>query len=152
MPRIAILEDAKRRSTRLTREQREKAIQIITNALRRRGEIILAIVFGGVLVEEKPIRDIDVAIYTGYRVKPGEWPSYVDELRTVLEKELHQGLGLRKAVDIVLLEYAPPRLRATILKEGRVIIDRSPGLRALLLLHSLDDAKAMERTRKRLSQ
>ncbi len=152
MPRIAILEDTKRRSTRLTREQRERAIQVITNALRRRGEIILAMVFGGVLIEGKPIRDIDVAIYTGYRVKPSEWPIYVDELRTMLEKELYQDLGLRKAVDVVLLEYAPPRLRATILKEGRVIINRSPGLRALLLLHSLDDAKAMERTCKRLKQ
>jgi len=38
MPRIAILEDAKRRSTRLTREQREKAIQVIRSALRRRGK------------------------------------------------------------------------------------------------------------------
>jgi len=100
-------------------------------------------------VEEKPIRDIDVAVYTGYVVKPSEWPIYVDELRTVLEKELHRGLGLRKAVDVVLLEYTPPRLRATILREGRVVIDRSPGTRALLLLHSLDDAKAIERTRKR---
>ena len=91
------------------------------------GEIILAVVFGGVLVEGKPIRDIDVAVYTGYVVKPSEWPIYVDELRTVLEKELHRGLGLRKAVDVVLLEYTPPRLRATILREGRVVIDRSRG-------------------------
>ena len=145
MSRLAILGDAKRRSTRLTRGQREEIIHVVSGLLSRREEIVLALVFGGILVEEKPIRDVDVAVYTGYRVAPDEWPVYVDELRVMLERELRSQLGLLKAVDVVLLEYAPPRLRAEILMKGRVIVNRSPGIRGVLLLHALDDTRALEK-------
>ena len=151
MPRLAILEEAKRRSTRLTEGQREAVIRVVAEALERRPEVVLGIVFGGVLVPGKPVRDIDVAVYTGHRVGPGEWPVYVDELRAVLERELRRRLGLLKAVDVVLLEYAPPGLRAEILRWGRVVVDRSPGLRGVLLLHALDEARGLERTRSRLA-
>ena len=148
MPRLAVLEEAKRKSSRLTREQREKAIKIIADLLSRQEEIVLALVFGGVLIEGKPIRDIDVAVYTGHRVAPDEWPVYVDELRVLLERELRARLGLLKAVDVVLLEYTPPRLRAKILAEGRVIVNRSPGIRGVLLLHALDEARFLERRKR----
>ena len=133
----------------MTRGQREKAIKIIADLLSRQEEIVLALVFGGVLIEGKPIRDIGVAVYTGHRVAPDEWPAYVDELRVLLERGLKARLGLLKAVDVVLLEYTPPRLRAKILAEGQVIINRSPGIRGVLLLHALDEARFLQRRRER---
>ena len=148
MPRLAILEEAKRRSSRLTGEQREAAIRVVAEELGRRPEVVLGLVFGGVLVPGKPVRDIDVAVYTGHRVGPGEWPVYVDELRSELEKALRRRLGLVKAVDVVLLEYAPPLLRAEALRRGRVVVDRSPGLRGVLLLRALDEARGLARTRR----
>jgi len=147
MPRLAILEDAKRRSARLTRGQREAVARLVAEVLGRRPEVVLGILFGGVLVEGKPVRDIDVAVYTGHRVAPEEWPVYVDELRVELERALRARLGLVKAVDVVVLEYVPPRLRAEVLRRGRVVVDRSPGLRGVLLLRALDEARGLERTR-----
>ena len=91
------------------------------------------------------MRDIDVAVYTGYRVSPDERPAYVAELRDTLEKELRRRLGILKAVDVVLLEYAPPRLKAVALRDGLVVVDRAPGLRGVLLLHALDDARVLDR-------
>ena len=149
MSRLAILEDAKRRSTRLDRGQREEVVRLIREVLGRRREVVLATVFGGILVDGKPVRDIDVAVYTGYSVSPDEWPAYVAELRDTLEKELRRRLGILKAVDIVLLEYAPPRLRAAALRDGLVVVDRAPGLRSVLLLHALDDVKALNRVQDR---
>ncbi len=61
-------------------------------------------------------------------------------LKTVVEET-----SILKHLDVVVLEYAPPRLRVEILGRGRVVVDRSPGLRALLLLHALDEVKALER-------
>ena len=54
MPRLAVLEEAKRKSSKVTREQREKAIKIIAGLLSRREEIVLALVFGGALIEGSP--------------------------------------------------------------------------------------------------
>ncbi len=145
MSRLSILEDLKRRSVRLSREERLEAVRVLRDALLERGEVVLALVFGGILVEDKPIRDIDVAVYTEYSVSPREWPEYVEELRGQLERRLRERLGLVKAVDVVLLEYAPPRLRAEILSKGVIIVDRSPGLRGVLLLHALDELRALSR-------
>ncbi len=149
MPKLSILEDLKRRSTRLSDEERKQAIEVLAETLSQRKEVVLALVFGGVTEKDKPVRDIDIAIYTDYKVRPEEWPEYTDKLRTVLEKRLRGALGILKAVDLVLLEYAPSRLRAKALKKGIVLIDRAPGLRGLLLLHAQDEVKALDRLRKR---
>ena len=148
MSKLAILEDVKRRSTWLSREQRVKIIQLIRDALASREEIILALVFGGILVDGKPVRDIDVAVYTGYRVLPDDWPAYVGGLRDMLEKRLSRQLGLVKAVDVVLLEYVQPRLRAEILRKGLVVLNRAPGIRAIMLLHAIDDVRALDVSRR----
>lgn len=152
MSRLAILEDAKRRSTRLSRDQRKKIIQLIRDTLVSREEVVLALVFGGILVDGKPVRDIDVAIYTGYRVSPDDWPAYVGEIRDMLEKRLNRLLGLVKAVDVVLLEYVQPRLRVAILRKGLVILDRAPGIRGVLLLHALDEMKALDMLKERVKK
>ena len=148
MSRLAILEDLKRRSVRLPEGLREEAIRVLAEVLGGREEIELAMVFGGVLVEGKPVRDIDVAVYTGYRVPPEDWPVYVDELRNILEKALWRRVGLLKAVDVVLLEYAPPVLAAKILRTGRILVERRPGLHALLLLHAADQERVVKRWRR----
>ncbi len=151
MSKLSILEDLKRRSTRLSDEERKQAIEVLAETLSQRKEVVLALVFGGVTEKDKPVRDIDIAIYTGYKVRPEEWPEYIDKLRTVLEKKLRSALGILKAVDLVLLEYAPSRLRAKALKKGIVLVDRAPGLRGLLLLHAQDEVKALDRLRKTLN-
>ena len=148
MPKLSILEDLKRRSTRISDKERKQAIEVLAETLFQREEVVLALVFGGLIRRDKPVRDIDVAIYTDYKVGPEEWPEYIDKLRTVLEKRLRGTLGILKAVDLVLLEYAPPRLRAKALKKGIVLVNRAPGLRGLLLLHAQDEVKALDRLRK----
>ena len=144
LARLSKVEEAKRRSTHLSRGQRREALEAIREVLERRGEVLLALACGGILVEGKPVRDIDVAVYTGYHVSPEEWPCYAGELRDLLEAAVRSRLGLRKAVDVVVLEYAPPGLRAAILAGGRLLANRRPGLRALLLLHSRDEEKSIQ--------
>ena len=99
-------------------------------------------------MDDKPVRDIDVAVYTGYRVLPDDWPAYVGGLRNMLEKRLSRQLGLVKAVDVVLLEYVQPRLRAEILRKGLVVLNRAPGIRAVMLLHAIDDVRALDVSRR----
>jgi len=143
-----VLLEARRRSTRIPWVVRERALRVLREALLRRGEVRLALVFGGFLVPGKPVRDIDVAVYTGYRVPEEEMYLYMDELGEYLEEALRVELGLEKAVDVVLLDYAPPALRAAILRGGRVLVNREPGARAILLLHALDDLRGLRPLRR----
>ena len=129
---------------RIDKETRKRAIEVISKFLAKREEVVLALIFGGFL-DERPVRDIDVAVYTDYKVSYEEWPAYVDELSSSLERKLKEELGLLKAVDVVLLEYLPPRVRAKALSEGLVILNRSPGLRGLLLLRTLEEINALRR-------
>ncbi len=147
MSHLAILEELKRKSMKLDKSVRERIVEAIAKALAERTEILLGVVFGGLLVEEKPIRDIDLAVYTGYSVSPDNLPVYVDELRGIVEEAVERETGLLKAVDIIVLEYAPPRLRAKALREGRVVVYRAPGLRGLLLLWARDELRGLERSR-----
>ncbi len=129
---------------------RERVLRVLREALLRRGEVRLALVFGGFLVPGKPVRDIDVAVYTGYRVPEEEMYLYMDELGEYIERVLRSALDLEKAVDVVLLEYAPPMLRAAVLRGGRVLVNREPGARTLLLLHALDDLQGLRLAGKKL--
>jgi len=144
MSRLARIREEMRRSIRIPREKREAVARVLAEVLSRHNEILLAALFGGITVEDKPVRDIDVAIYTGYGVDPGELPYYADKLRGELEKELEEKLGLRKAVDVVPLEMVPPALRVNALK-GRILVEWTPGLRGALLLHAYEEIRAMER-------
>ncbi|BEP17244.1 nucleotidyltransferase domain-containing protein [Pyrofollis japonicus] len=149
MSRLSIREDIKKRSIRFNEKQLEAIKNLLASALQQRDEVVLAILFGGLLIRGKPVRDIDVAVYTDYRVGSEEWPVYVDELRHNLEKLLRIELGIEKAVDVVLLEYAPPKLRAEILSKGLILVDKVPGIRSVLLLHARDE---LARFTRRLSR
>jgi len=148
MVKLSILEDLKKRSMMLSEEQRKAIESTVREVLSRRSEVKLALIFGGLLVPGKPVRDVDVAVYTGYTVSPRRWPVYVDELRTELEKALKRRLGLLKLVDVVVLEYAPPKLRVEILSKGKVVVEREPGLRGLLLLHAREELEKFHARRR----
>lgn len=120
--------------------EREKVLNTIREYLERRSEVELALVFGG-FISCEVFRDVDVALYTGHRVPVSEEFTYIDEVRDELERRV----GF--AVDVVLLDYAPPRFRIEVLRRGVVLVERVPGLRAILLLHALDEVKGLERTR-----
>lgn len=93
-------------------------------------------------MSSRVFRDVDVAVYTGYRIKYDEEPVYVDELREELEKEV------KVPVDIQLLDYTPPAFRLTALRV-EVLFEKIDGLRAILRLHATEELKAL-RLRKRL--
>ncbi len=144
MSRLTRIREDMRRSSKIPSELREGLAKTLAEALEKREEIVLALLFGGILRPGKPVRDIDVAIYTGHRVDPQEWPYYADQLCRELEEALRERLGLEKAVDIVVLEAAPPPLRLKAL-EGRILVCRVPGIRGPLKLHTAEELKALQR-------
>jgi predicted nucleotidyltransferase len=139
MVRLSILEDLKRRNVELSEVQRKSIEDLLREILSKHKEVSLALLFGGILVPGKPVRDIDVAVYTDYRVPYERWPVYADELRVELENALEKSLGLLKYVDVIILEYAPPKFRVEVLSHGKVIVERVPGLRTILLLHEREE-------------
>ncbi len=115
-PRIL---DEKRKFTyyRLSWEDREKIIADIVEYVRGREEILLAIVYGGFL-DSKIFRDIDLAVYTMYRIPMDNAYRYEYMLSDELTKKI------KIPVDVVLLDYAPIWFKRKVLEKGRVVYER----------------------------
>ena len=89
----------------------------VVKFLEPRDDIALAFLFGSV-VNRDSFHDIDIAVYF---VKDLPSSNYLD-----LRLELQLGLEkvLKKDVDLVILNNAPPFLRYKILKHGILIIEK----------------------------
>ena len=86
-------------------------------------EVVAAYVFGSVARGEADARsDIDVAVLLA-----GPVPSCLDGLPYSLERRLE--LALRRTVQVVVLNTAPPELVARVLRDGSVLLDRDRPLR-----------------------
>ena len=109
----------------------------LREALGERREILLAVLHGG-FASSKVFRDVDIAVYTGYRVKYEDEPLYTLEL----SEELTRLAGL--PVDVHLLDYAPPGFQVEALRKCIVLVERLPGLRSKLLIHALEDREKLE--------
>ncbi len=102
---------------RLPRDIRERVIEKLVSVLRKRDEVLLAIVYGG-FIDSEVFRDIDLAIYTMYSVPIDEEYGY----EYMLSEELTREINI--PVDVILLDYTPIDLKKRILSNGRVIYER----------------------------
>jgi len=127
MSRLRIAEDRRKFTFyRLPQEEREKIAAKLAEILREREEVEVALVFGGFVTSEV-FRDIDVAVFTAYRVEEDRDYLYEDELA----EQLGNATG-GIPVHVVMLDYAPPKFTVTAIKQGKILVERKPGLIALL--------------------
>ena len=94
-------------------------------------EIWLATVYGG-FIQSKVFRDIDIGIYTGYKVSWRDSWLYADDLNDEIEKLT----GIRG--DVRFIEYAPVKFKIIMLK-GKLLFEKEWGLRAILYASYLED-------------
>lgn len=102
-----------------------------------------AAVLYGSFLKHQVFRDIDIAIYTGYAVKPDHAEAYQEQLSQQLEKLV----GL--PVDVKVIDYAPPWFRAEALK-GKTLVEKTPALTARLRFKAIQetlDIKAKQTSR-----
>lgn len=140
MSRLRILEEKRRLPKSMPPDERREILEFLRKRLFEHREVLLAVIHGG-FMSSRVFRDVDVAVYTGCRIKYDEEPVYVDELREELEKEV------KVPIDIQLLDYTPPAFRLTALR-GEVLFEKIYGLRAILRLHATEELKALRLKKK----
>jgi len=124
------LEERERfRFFRLSPREKEELIEKLRDELSKRGEVVLAVVFGSFL-KDYPFRDVDVAIYA----VPLE-DSLDYKLR--LEEELEEVIGY--PIDVAMLNDAPSWFVKKVLEEGRPIVMKQPLLLEKLYLKAIDE-------------
>ncbi|AIU69553.1 nucleotidyltransferase [Thermococcus eurythermalis] len=84
----------------LSKEEKEKIIELLREHLLKMKEVVFAYLHGS-FTEDRPFRDVDIAVY----VKGNAPPFYEEEL----EEELSRLMGL--PVDVRLLNNAPVTFR-----------------------------------------
>jgi len=131
----------------LTIDERKNIIEKLRNFFSKREEIILAIIYGG-FISSKIFRDIDIAVFTGYRVSYDEVNEYIDEL----ESEVRNKCEIVITPDIKVLDYAPPSFKVKVLSEGKIIIERVPYLAILLKWSALQEINDILLKRKRIRE
>jgi predicted nucleotidyltransferase len=90
-------------------------LDALRECLERHPEVRLAVLFGSAARGESRERsDVDL----GLRLVPGRLPD------AALEADLGRAAG--RAVDLVILDSAPPLLRFEISRDGRVVVERDP--------------------------
>ena len=111
------LEEAEKfRFCELSREDKERVVRVLKEALEKKSEITLAVLYGSFL-KDYGFRDIDVAVYVCGSM------NFLD-YKFTLEQELEKTIGL--PVDVRVLNKAPPWFIKKVLEEGRVLIKRTP--------------------------
>lgn len=110
-------------------EERRKITERIRRFLQRRPEIEFAYVHGS-FIGEPSFGDIDLAVYL---LDPPGNNAVRYELG--LEAELEEVLGY--PVDVRVLNTAPLTFRFSVLRRGRLILDRDPEARAEFQARSL---------------
>ena len=142
MSKLRILEEMRRRPRYLPWDVRKDIIAKISNLLRDEKEIIIAVVHGG-FISSKIFRDIDIAVYLGHKLPFIDAISYIDKLKDALEESLNIDIAL----DIQLLDYAPPAFVYKVLSTGQIIVERVSGLASVLKIHAFEDVKRLKKLR-----
>jgi len=96
----------------------------------------LATIFGGFLKAEL-FRDIDIAIFTGYKISYNKVEAYEEELSKKLESILNF------PVDVVIIDYAPSWFRIEALK-GIVLVEREVALSERLKFKARQEIKDIQ--------
>ena len=63
----------------LDSKEKDKAVKLLSEALKGRRKVLLAVVFGG-FVKSRMFRDIDVAVFTGYAIPYSKVEEFEEEL------------------------------------------------------------------------
>ncbi|RLG78307.1 MAG: nucleotidyltransferase domain-containing protein [Thermoprotei archaeon] len=118
---LRILEDKRKfEFHKLTCEEKNKVIKLLSRILSNRREILLAVIFGG-FVKHKIFRDVDIAVFTGYTIPYDKVELYEEELSENLESII------KLPVDVRVIDYAPSWFRIKAL-DGIVLVEREPAL------------------------
>ncbi len=128
------LEERRLRVHRLPRNTREEVLQKLRRTLEPHAEVALAVVYGS-FVKADAFRDIDIGVYLLHGLESDF--SY----QALLEAELEEATGL--PVDLRVLNDAPPRILASILRDCVVLVDRG-WYRNRLYLKALDELYHLE--------
>ncbi|WP_169696958.1 nucleotidyltransferase domain-containing protein [Staphylothermus marinus] len=104
---------------------------MIAGALSRRDEVLLAVIYGG-FIEYESFRDIDVAVFTGYKIPYSRVQEYEDQLSEELEELV------KIPVDVRVLDYTPSWFRVRAL-EGIVVVEKIPALATRLKFKSYQE-------------
>lgn len=142
MSKLRILEETLRRPKYIPWDIRKEIISNISQYLIDKREILIAVIYGG-FISSNIFRDIDIAIYLGHKLSFIDAVFYADRLEDHLQKSLRIDIAL----DIQLLDYAPPVFIYKVLSNGNVIIERMPGLAPVLKIHALEDLKRLRKIR-----
>ncbi len=122
---LRTLEDKRRfEYHRLSPQEKDVVLKSLAEALSKRKEVLLAVVFGG-FVRSEVFRDIDIAIFTGYSIPYDKVELYEEELSRSLESIV------KFPIDVKVVDYAPAWFRVKAL-EGVVLVERQPALAARL--------------------
>ena len=108
---------------------------------------MLAVVYGGFLTSEI-FRDIDIAVFLGYKVSFEMVDEYVDLLKDEIKERIKAGI----AIDIRALDYAPASFKVSVLSKGRVIVERTPFLATILKWSALQEINDFLAKRRKLSK
>ena len=96
--------------------------------------VLAAYIFGSVAKgRTHPGSDVDIAVLVSGEVMRSD----VFRYRLKLMADLKSGLG-RDDVDLILLNQAPPLLAHRILRDGKLILERSPSARVRFQVHTVN--------------
>jgi len=146
-------EKRKFRFYRLSHEKKQELIKKIRGFLNKYDEILLAVIYGS-FIRSESIRDIDIAVFTRYKIPYNKVEEFEDTLSRAIEEEV----GL--PIDLKIIDYAPPWFRIKAL-DGIVVLEKSSAMVARLKFKArqeINDIQAKEKilqglksSRKRLS-
>ncbi|ABL78580.1 nucleotidyltransferase domain-containing protein [Thermofilum pendens] len=142
MSKLRILEEKLRRPRFIPWDARREIIARIAQLLMDRPEVLIAVVHGG-FISSDIFRDIDIAVYLGHKLPFMDTVFYVDRLRD----RLQEALKIDIALDVQLLDYAPPAFTYRILSSGQIIVERMPGLASILKIRALEDLEKLRKFR-----
>jgi uncharacterized protein len=114
---------------------KDKIISAIANCLEQEESIIFAYFFGS-FPKEESYSDIDIGIYL--KSEPAHPYTVTSELKSLISRKLQeQGIPfIADKIDIVIINLLPFTFVHRIFREGRLILDRNPELRAELMEHN----------------
>ena len=115
--------------------EKERIFNELKMMLSGYGEVLLAVIYGSFL-KNYPLRDIDVALYICGEDDPLDY-------KFRLDKVLSERLGY--PVDVRILNNAPSWFILEVLENGKVLVDKVPGIVEKLYKKALDEKISMER-------
>lgn len=110
-------------------EEKMEVASKLEKTLSKYSEVLLAIIYGSFL-RDRPLRDIDIAVYVSEGVDSLDY-------KFKLDRELSEKLGY--PIDVRVLNDAPPWFVLEVLENGKILIDRVPGLVEKLYKKALDE-------------